>query len=399
MEHIKGAGVCTPLGFTASAVSADIKGNGKNRNDFTLLYSEVPFRASAIFTKNRFKAAPLLYCQEVMGKGKEYYGIAVNSGNANACTGEAGLEDCRTIAAALEAEIGVPYGSILLNSTGVIGVPLPVDRMVEKTGELVDELDSSQSDLFAEAIMTTDSVSKEYSVLVETDNGAYVVAGAAKGAGMIAPGMATMLAFITTDAMVNQDLLDESIKEAAEDSFNSITVDGDMSTNDSVYLFSNGMSGIIPNRDEFKAAVLRVCLELAKMIVRDGEGATKLCEVNVKGAKSPEDAEILSFALANSPLFKTMLHGEDPNWGRIMATIGASRVNCEQGEVDIYFEDLKYVEGGLLINPELESKAAEIMKQDELTITIDLNAGSDARKVYTCDLTREYIAINADYRS
>jgi glutamate N-acetyltransferase/amino-acid N-acetyltransferase len=220
---------------------------------------------------------------------------------------------------------------------------------------------------------------------------------------MIAPDMATMLAFITTDAMVDTSLLQETLNFAVSNSFNSITVDGDMSTNDSVFLLSNGMSGIkISNNQElnlFKQAVNFVSTELAKMIVKDGEGATKFVEVNVKNALSKNDARTCAFKIANSPLVKTMFAGEDPNWGRLMASAGASLIELEEEKIDIYFNDLKYVENGALISDDLESKVHHIMKNREYSITIDLNLGNFEAKVYTTDLTKEYIAINADYRS
>lgn len=399
MEHIKGAGVCAPLGFSASNAVADIKGNGKGKKDIALLYSEVPFNAAAVFTTNKFFAAPVEHGRSLISKKEKFNAIIVNSGNANACTGEKGVEACENITSAVAEALGVKSSSVLISSTGVIGAQLPVNKMTSKIAELVDELDSSNSHDFAEAIMTTDAVKKEYAVLVESASGAYVVAGAAKGAGMIAPSMATMLGFITTDAAVGQGMLQEALEYAVQDSFNSITVDGDMSTNDSVFLFANGMSGIIPNKQEFFEAVKTVCVELAKMIVRDGEGATKFCTFNVINAETYEDAKKCAFALANSPLVKTMLHGEDPNWGRIFATVGACDIKCRQDNVDLYFEDLKYAENGLIVDYKLEPKAAEIMKKKDVVITVDLKEGKASKTVYTCDFTREYISINADYRS
>jgi glutamate N-acetyltransferase/amino-acid N-acetyltransferase len=399
MEHIKGAGVCAPLGFSASSVAADIKGNKKGKKDLTLLYSEMPFNTAAVFTSNKFCAAPVTFCRDIIAKKNKCSAIVVNSGNANACTGARGIKDCETITAAFAEELGVEPEAVLMASTGVIGVNLPVEKFILHAAELIDELDSSSSHLFAEAIMTTDAVKKEFAVLVETPNGAYVVAGAAKGAGMIAPSMATMLAFITTDAMVGTEALNEALAYAVADSFNCITVDGDMSTNDTVYLFANSMSGIIPEKAVFFEAVKTVCLELAKMIVRDGEGASKFCTINIKNAASAEDAKKCAFALANSPLFKTMLHGEDPNWGRIFATVGACGITCRQNNVDLYFSGLKYAENGLLIDTDREKDAAKLMKNTDIEITVDLKEGTDCKTVYTCDFTREYISINADYRS
>ncbi len=399
IQKINKAGVCAPLGFLASAVNADVKGKGKDKKDLCLLYSEVPCKTAAVFTANTFKAAPLRHAIKAMETSKDFQAVLVNSGNANACTGEAGIRNCETLAAALADSLGIDTAKVLTGSTGTIGVQLPVERMAKHIDELVDELDDGNSDLFAEAIMTTDTFPKQAGVLVETANGAYVVAGVAKGAGMIAPNMATMLCYITTDALVNEKNLQTTLSEAVKGSFNSITVDNDMSTNDTVILMANGMSGIIPDMEEFKEAVTQVCLELAKMIVKDGEGATKFITVNVKGADSDEDAKKCAFLIANSPLVKTMFHGEDPNWGRLMACVGASGVKADESTTDLYFEDLLYAKGGLIIDEKMEPKAAAIMKQQEISITLDLNCGFGTAQVFTCDLSREYIAINADYRS
>jgi len=399
IQKINKAGVCAPLGFLASAVNADVKGKGKDKNDLCLLYSEVSCKTAAVFTANTFKAAPLRHAIKAMEKSKDFQAILVNSGNANACTGPQGIVNCENLAEAVAESLGIDAAKVLTGSTGTIGVQLPVERMAQHIDALVDELDDGNSDIFAEAIMTTDTFPKQAGVLVETANGAYVVAGAAKGAGMIAPNMATMLCYITTDALVNEKNLQTALSDAVKGSFNSITVDNDMSTNDTVILMANGMSGIIPDMDEFKEAVTQVCLELAKMIVKDGEGATKFITVNVKGADNDEDAKKCAFLIANSPLVKTMFHGEDPNWGRLMACVGASGVKADESTTDLYFEDLLYAKGGLIIDEKMEPKAAAIMKQPEISITLDLNCGSGTAQVFTCDLSREYIAINADYRS
>jgi len=399
MENIKGAGVCTPLGFTASAVAADIKGNKKGNNDLTLLYSEVPFKIAGVFTKNTIKAAPLKHAMKALETNKEYSAIVVNSGNANASTGKQGIEAVETIVKAFEDELGTGEGSVLMSSTGTIGVKMPVEKVTEKVGELVDELDDANSHDFAKAIMTTDTCTKEIGVLVETDNGAYIVAGATKGAGMIAPHMATMLCYITTDALVSADNLQNVLTNAMGESFNSITIDNDMSTNDTVFLMANGMSGIIPDMAQFQEVVNFIALELAKMIVKDGEGATKLVTINIKNAASDNDAKKCAFAIANSPLVKTMFNGEDPNWGRLIATVGASQISCVEEKIDMFFDDLAYVKDGIIIDEKLEEKAAQIMKQDEISITIDLNMGEFGKTVYTCDFSKEYVSINADYRT
>ena len=399
MQKINNAGVCAPLGYSASAVSADIKGNKKGKIDLTLLYSEVPFKLAGVFTKNNIKAAPLKHAIKLLETNKDFSAIVVNSGNANASTGLAGVEAVETIVKTFEDELGTEEGSVLMSSTGTIGVQMPVEKVIGKAAELVDELDDGNSHEFAKAIMTTDTVPKEIGVLVETDNGAYVVAGAVKGAGMIAPHMATMLCFITTDAVVSDKNLQTVLNKAVGPSFNSITVDNDMSTNDSVFLMANGMSGIIPDMEQFQEAVSYVALELAKMIVKDGEGATKFVTVNIKNAASDDEAKKCAFAIANSPLVKTMFYGEDPNWGRLIATVGACGVQCVEEKIDMWFDDLAYVKNGMIIDYSLEEQAAEIMKNPEIAITIDLNMGDGFKTVYTCDFSKEYVTINADYRT
>lgn len=399
MDKINNAGVCAPLGFMASAVNADVKGNGKDRNDMCLLFSETPFKLAAVFTANTYKAAPLKHAMELLKTHKEFQAILVNSGNANACTGQAGIDACSELAEAVADALDIDQNAVITSSTGTIGVQLPVERMKESIDALVDDLDDGNSDDFAKAIMTTDTFAKQTGVLVETPTGAYVVSGACKGAGMIAPNLATMLCFITTDAVVSEGNLQKVLSKSMASSFNSITVDNDMSTNDTVLLMANGMSGVIADIDTFQKAVDRVTLELAKMIVKDGEGATKFITVNVHGAASDEEAKKCAFLIANSPLVKTMFHGEDPNWGRLFACVGASQVQADEKKTDLYFDDLLYAKDGVLIDPKLEEKAAQIMKQDELSVTLNLNMGEGKATVYTCDLSREYIAINADYRS
>ncbi|MGD9807280.1 MAG: bifunctional glutamate N-acetyltransferase/amino-acid acetyltransferase ArgJ [Deferribacterales bacterium] len=399
MEKIKGAGVCTPLGYTASSVAADVKGKGKGNKDLTLLYSEVPFKLAGVFTKNTIKAAPLKHAMKALETNKEFSAILVNSGNANASTGKKGVEDVEAIVKAYEDELGTGEGSVLMSSTGTIGVPLPVDKIIGKAGELIDELDDANGHDFAKAIMTTDTVPKEVGVLIETPNGAYIVAGAVKGAGMIAPHMATMLCYITTDALVSAENLQTVLNNAVGESFNSITVDNDMSTNDTVFLMANGMSGIIPDMAVFQEAVDYIALELAKMIVKDGEGATKFVTIKVEGADTQAEADKCAFAIANSPLVKTMFYGEDPNWGRLIATVGATQVKCIEEKIDMKFDDLNYVKDGMIIDYALEAQAAKIMQQDELMITINLNMGVFEKTVYTCDFSKEYVSINADYRT
>ncbi len=402
-EIIKGGGVCAPLGFTASARVADIKGKKKGNLDLTLLVSDVPCQTAAVFTTNRVSAAPVRYDKALLEKKQEVRGAIVNSGGANACTGAEGLENAKKTASMAEKALGFPAGSLLVASTGVIGAQLPMDRISANIPALCEELEDDNGGLFARAVMTTDTVAKEVAVLVNTDDGSYVIGGACKGAGMIDPAMATFLGFITTDMALCAAELQGLLKEAADETFNAITIDGDMSTNDTLMAFANGMSEVSladgKHREQFYAAFKWVCRELALMVVRDGEGATKLVTVEVTGAKSGTEAKLCASKIANSPLVKTMFAGCDPNWGRLMSSAGASGAEFDPDGVSIWFNDMLYVKNSTLIDTALEEKACGIMKQPEYTIKLDLGAGKGAALCYTCDMTTEYIKINADYRS
>lgn len=402
MKVVQKGGICTPLGFSSAGIGIDVKGNGGVQKDFGVITSMVPCECAAVFTKNKVVAAPVKSAKATLAKSEKVNAILVNSGNANACTGEQGMIDYADIVAHFADELSVPKDTVYMSSTGVIGEVLPKDKFIDAASDLLDAMDDEDDD-FAESILTTDTVVKKIAVLVETSGGIYVVGGVAKGSGMIAPEMATMLGFITTDAMVDKAVLDRVLNGAAQDSFNCITVDGDMSTNDSVFLLANGMSGIAIHSEKdiqaFQEAVTYVSLELAKMIVMDAEGAQKFVAVHVKNALTDVDAQACAFKVANSPLVKTMFAGEDPNWGRLMASAGASLVELEEEKIDIYFNDLKYVENGALIDPALEGQIHGIMKKRSFDITIDLNMGACCKTAYTSDLTKEYISINADYRS
>jgi len=401
-NEIKNGGVCTPIGFSSAGISADIKGKNSTKKDLGLLISESPCVVAATFTENKVKAAPVIVCKDLLSRNNEFKGIIVNSGNANACTGKQGIENTLNIIKHYENKLKLSSGSLLMASTGVIGNQLPVNKFIDKSDELISNIEDYHEN-FNESIMTTDSYAKSIALLVETENGAYVIGGAAKGAGMISPSMATMLAFITTDALIDKNTLSNALNSAVKNSFNKITVDGDMSTNDSVYIFANGLSGIAISSDvdikKFEKALTFVCLSLAKMIVKDGEGATKLVEIEIKNAATEEDAKKCAFKIANSPLVKTMFFGADPNWGRLLASVGASLIEIDPNNIDIYFNDLHYVSKSTIIDVNLENKAHEIMKNREYKITINLNIGDKSFNAYTCDLTYEYVKINTDYRT
>lgn len=402
-SNINGGGVTASLGFSASAASGDIKGNGKIRNDTALLLSDTPCSAAALFTKNLVKAAPVIYDEEILSKNSDNIrAVLVNSGNANACTGKAGYDACLSLASEAASLLKAAPSSVLTASTGVIGEPFPAAKISRVLPTLIDSLSDENGAAFANAIMTTDTKQKETAVLVEGSSGHYVIGGCCKGAGMIAPSIATMLAFITTDADIPVALLHRALGEAADVSFNSVTIDGDMSTNDSLFMLAGGLSGVKideKNYNDFRDALIHVCTVLAKKIAEDGEGATKLVTVRVKGARSTDDARLCASKIANSPLVKTMFAGCDPNWGRLMSSAGASGALFDPTLTDIFFNALHYVKGGVIIDRVLEKDVRNIMTDHEYEITIDLHAGSCEALFYTCDFTADYVKINADYRS
>lgn len=402
INKIKEGGVTAALGFMASSALGDIKGKGRTRPDVGLLSSDAPCVCAALFTVNVVKAAPVIYDAGILAKKGKIRAIIANAGNANACTGKEGLDDCSKVAASVAEILEINKDSVLAASTGVIGVRLPYERIVKVLPEMNEKLSDDGGKDFAEAIMTTDTFSKESAVMVETEKGSYVIGGCCKGSGMIAPSLATMLTFITTDADISKDMLDKCLRAASKETFNCVTVDGDMSTNDTVFVLSNGMSGVKIGESEYKEfaeALKTVCDELSRMMGKDGEGATKLVTINVKNAKDDEEARLCASKIANSPLVKTMFAGSDPNWGRLLASAGASGAIFNPEKVEIYFDSLHYVKNGTIIDVALEKEALAIMKKSEYEITIDLHEGGGVAKFYTCDFTADYVKINADYRS
>ncbi len=414
IHYIEGGGVTSPMGYRASAVYADIKGVGRERLDLGLLLSDNKATVSSFFTTNLVKAAPVLYDIKILSKSNpKISAIIVNSGNANACTGIDGDNDCISIVSALAKKLKIHQDEVFISSTGVIGNRLPADKIISKLDQLIEQLDDDDGDMFADAILTTDQFRKEVAVIsTYTDSNdelkSFIIGGTTKGAGMIAPSLATMLAFITTDVEIDKPLLDKILKTAIDKSFNSISVDGDMSTNDTVVVLANATCSIKideSNVDIFTTALERVLTDLALMIVEDAEGGTKVVAIEVKGAKTDQDAKLCASKIANSPLVKTMFTGNDPNWGRLMSSAGASGADFDPNKVDIFFSDndddnpLHYVKNGLIIDTNLENAVHQIMLKPKYTITIDLNNGDGYTKFYTSDLTIEYIKINADYRS
>lgn len=391
-----------PVGFRFAAMASGIKASGKL--DMALICSDQPARVAGVFTRNKVIAAPLQLSQPRIATGS-CQAVLINSGNANACTGEPGLLVAKQTSELLAQQLSISEELIAVASTGVIGVQMPVTPFEQAIPQLVEVLAADQTAVVAEAIMTTDAYSKIASARVETSDGGYSVLGLAKGAGMIHPDMATMLGFVMTDAAVAPELLDTALRRAVKNSFNSITVDGDTSTNDMVLLLANGASGgdeILPGTaaaELFSQHLDRVLLDLAKMIVRDGEGATKLVEIRVSGAASEEVARTAAKSVATSSLVKTAFFGEDANWGRIIAAVGYSGIEVDQNVIDISFNQVAVTKNGLSTGPDLEAEATEVLKLDEFSVQIDLHQGEATARYYTSDLGYEYIKINADYRT
>lgn len=368
-----------------AAVAAGIKPNGAL--DLALIYSEEPATTAAVFTQNSFIAAPLVVSkQHLQESQKRMRALIVNSGNANAATGAAGIQAARATVDAVAERIECKASEVLVCSTGVIGRTLPVDKIRAAIPNLIAGLDPANLELLARAIMTTDTVPK---IATANIQGA-VIAGVAKGAGMIHPDMATMLSFIMTDADVPAVELDEALRYAVHRSFNSISVDGDTSTNDMVAVLANGASGVRPDARRFRDGLLEVCTQLATAIVRDGEGATKFVEVRVEGAPTEQAAHTIGRTIARSPLVKTAIYGADPNWGRIVGAIGNSGIPLESDRVDIYI-------GGVPISESTLEQTREKLREKEIVIRVVLYSGSASARVWTCDLTEGYIRINADY--
>jgi glutamate N-acetyltransferase/amino-acid N-acetyltransferase len=390
----------TPKGFLFSAVEASIK--EPRRKDLALIYSEVEANVAGTFTTNQVKAAPVKLDMKKLKSGRGQ-AIVVNSGNANACTGKRGMQDATEISNHVALGLKIESPLVYVCSTGVIGVPLPMEKIRGKIPELANNLGKSKLEDVAKAIMTTDTFPKIAQKRINVGNKTGIISGICKGAGMICPNMATMLCFLMTDIAVEQKTLYKTLREAVKTSFNRITVDSCQSTNDTVLIMANGMLGNPPitERSEtyssLRKALHEVSYELARLIVKDGEGATRLIEIEVKGARNEEEAEKAAFAVANSNLVKTAIYGNDPNWGRIMAAIGQSDIKMKEEKSDIYFGKVKIVNKGISTGKYKE--AEKFLKRKEIRIVIDLKFGRSSAKVLTCDLTEEYIKTNKAYRT
>ncbi len=395
-------GVTAPAGFTAGGIHCGVR---RRRKDLAIILSDTPAATAGVFTTNRVQAAPVLVTKAQLRKGEGCArAIVINSGNANACTGERGLGDAWAMAAATAASLGLSDHEALVSSTGVIGQFLPIEKLLVGIDALAPRLTPNGSPDAAEAIMTTDTHSKQSAVRLELTTGTIYLGAIGKGSGMVAPNMATTLAFVTTDANLSVDVLNEALRYANERSFNRLTVDGDTSTNDMILVMANGRAGLpqiaLDSEDyiRFRDALEGLLVQIARMVARDGEGATKLIEVHVGGAADEATAAAAARSIANSNLVKTAIHGGDANWGRIIAAVGYSGVEFDPERVEIRLNGVPVLASGYRIVID-EDAAAAALKLDTVFVDVLLGQGTAEATFYTCDLTKEYVHINASYRS
>lgn len=401
-------GVCAAKGFEATSCEANIK--YKDRTDMAMVFSKEPCVCAGTFTSNVVKAACVQWDMKLVQSGNPMHAVVVNSGIANACTGKEGFDACEATAKAVEASLGVAYDTVAVASTGVIGMQLPVDKLVAGVEKMSKTLDGSAEagTAASKAIMTTDTINKEVAITMTLGGKTVTLGGMSKGSGMIHPNMCTMLAFLSSDVCIEKALLQKALSEVVQDTFNMITVDGDTSTNDSLIVMANGLAGnaIIDKENEdyetFKEALFFVCRFLARKMAGDGEGATKLFEAKVVNAKSKEDARTLSRAIVGSNLSKAAIYGCDANFGRFLCAMGYSGAQFDQNDVELFFESengrLQVFDKGTPIVFD-EEKAVKIMEAPEVTVFVDMHEGDAKATAWGCDLTYDYVKINADYRS
>jgi len=389
-------------GFLFSGISAGIKKDGKR--DLGLIYSEVPAQVAGLFTTNAVKAAPVQLDRERVKNGL-CRAIIVNSGNANACTGILGLRDAKKVSSLVARNLGVDERLVFPSSTGVIGSRLPMKRIKEGIPRLVDQLSPAGWMNTVEAIMTTDTFPKVEVATCRIKGREVKLCGMVKGAGMICPNVATMLSFLITDAHIETPLLQRMLTTAAETSYNRITIDGEMSTNDTVLLLANGRAdhAILNRMDRdaeiFQSMLSKVCQSLAQSVVKDGEGATKFVEISIRGAIDDEDAREAAYTVAHSPLVKTAFFGEDANWGRILCALGHSGVSIDPNRIEVFFDRAPVVKKGMGVASQAEKKASRILKKRSFKVTVDLHRGKSQFSLFTTDLSLDYVKINASYRS
>lgn len=395
MKIISG-GVTAAKGFKASGIRCGIKYKNK---DLGLIFSKVPCAACGVFTQNKVKAAPVRVSQKHL-RNNQAQAIIVNSGNANCCTGKQGIDDARKICQSLSQSLRVRTQNVLVASTGIIGKRLPLEKIKAAISNLAKKASSRSSLACAQAIMTTDTHPKQSAVKIEIGKTKVTIGGIAKGAGMISPNMATMLAFLTTDAAIDKVRLKAALKQAVSSSFNLITVEGDTSTNDMVLVLANGLA---KNRamstadfEVFQEALNFVCSTLAKMIVKDAEGATKFVKIHVEEAKDISQAKRVAFKVANSPLVKTAIFGENPNWGRVAASAGCADKDIKEQSLSIYLGPIKVMQKGLALAAN-QQRLRQILQKDEIQIRLKLGLGKTQVEIFTCDLSDRYVKINAEY--
>lgn len=401
MQILENGSVTSPRGFTAAAVAAEIKYIG--RNDLAVVYSKVPAQAAAVYTLNRFKAAPLQVTEQNISNGIAQ-AIVVNSGIANAGMGAEGMRLAREMSDCAAEALQIDKTNVIVASTGVIGMPLPMDKVKTGIQKVSQALYADGGHDAAKAIMTTDTVCKEMAVQLRIDGKVVTIGAMAKGSGMIHPNMATMLGFITTDVNIDNKALQAAFKSNIDDSFNMVSVDGDTSTNDMVAILANGQAGNAVLTEEspdflaFKQALREICIEMAQKIAGDGEGATKLVECTVTGATTKEDARLAAKAIIASSLVKTAIYGNDANWGRIACAAGYSGAQFDPDRVNIFIGGVQVAQNGMGLAFD-ETKATEVLKQKKVTILVQFNLGVEEATAWGCDLTYDYVSINADYRS
>lgn len=399
-QFIDNGSVTSPKGFKAAGIFCGIK---KKKKDLALIVSDKPCTAAGVYTLNKVKAAPLLISKEITESDSLVSAILVNSGNANACTGEEGFSAAKETQKKTAEKLNISPENVLLSSTGVIGMKFPVEKILDGIEQIVQELSGDGGIDAAEAIRTTDTTTKSFAVKVKLSSGEITIGGICKGSGMIMPNMATMLGFITTDAKIEKSLLKKLLINSTNISFNKISVDGETSTNDMVVILANGLSEVdikegTDDEKVFQSALNELSIAMAKSIVADGEGATKLISINVTGAKSQLDADLVGKSLANSNLLKTAIYGKDANWGRIMSAAGMSGAEFEPEKVSIFFDDHEVLSSNFNIKLD-EEKALSILSRKEILLKINLGEGKFSSTFWTCDFTEEYVKINANYRT
>jgi glutamate N-acetyltransferase/amino-acid N-acetyltransferase len=399
-QFIDNGSITSVDGIKAAGINCGIK---KQKKDLALIFSEVPCNAAGTFTLNKVVAAPLVISKNIIKQQNKVKAIIVNSGNANACTGTTGFSNALDSQSYCAKKLSVNPSEVIISSTGVIGKQMPMELLKTGINQITNYLSEDGGLDAADAILTTDLKRKSFAVKVKLSEGEVTIGGICKGSGMIMPNMATMLAFLATDASIEHAALQKLLGSAVENSFNKISVDGETSTNDMVILLENGFSGIVVKENTedyniFFSALLAVCQEMAKAIAADGEGATKLITISVNNAKTKKDADTIARAVANSPLFKTAMNGNDANWGRILSVAGNSGVDFTPEKVSIKFDDMTILEPNYSVNFD-EEEAKKLLNKEKITVSVDLDEGEESSTWWTCDFSEGYIKINSSYRT